>query len=217
MRVRAPRQLSKITKKANFLTKPVGQIAGKIMRTAGDVTRDPIGVTKELYSGAGQALTLGVPTYLAGQIRGKRRDLAAKEGAEKASLAEQQAQVDKMAGQALERYQGGKLDEGTQAGIDRQAEIRKAQLREKLGQAGIGDSTTALRTEGSVEDMRLAEMDKALDTEFEKAMQLLGLDQEVTTIMQSLNREDRMERAQAYADTMRALGTIGAMVTSGGK
>jgi len=200
----------------------VGQAGRSIFRSGTKMIKDPTKIPGELAKGSMlinpvAAFPFAAGHYANSQIQKSRRSNSQEEAAYLASLEEQARQVDEMAGDALKKYQSGELAEGKQAGIDKQRDIRKAQLKQAFGDAGIQDSSTGVQAEGDVESMRAAEMDKAMDEEFSKAMTLLGLDKDASDIISQMNREDRLAAGQAYADTIKALGTIGGAVLGGGE
>ena len=197
----------------------VGQGGRSIFRSGTKMIKDPTKIPGEVVKGGLLVGSLGIPFaaghYANAQIQKSRRAKSQEEAAYLASLEEQARQTDAMAGDALKKYQSGELTEGEQTGIDKQRDIRKAQLKQALGDAGVQDSSTGVQAEGDVESMRAAEMDKAMDEEFTKAMTLLGLDKDASDIISQMNREDRLAAGQAYAATITALGKIGGAATGG--
>lgn len=183
----------------------------RITRTIKNVARDTGNVLKYANPVTGVPL---IAHDISRSFTKKRRQNQAAEGEAERSLAEQQGQLDKMAGQAMDKYKTGKLDSGAQAAIDKKNDIRQAQLRERLGSMGIGTSSTALESKRMSEQMKVQDLDQARDAEYTKTMAALGLSTAAIDAISKIHADDRLATANAFASTMEALGNITSMATS---
>jgi hypothetical protein len=194
----------RIKKITQTITKPLGSAA----ETATKVFNDPIGASGDILSGQLNALTLGQSGRLMRNLASARGAENAEAAAADAAAATEQQKLDALSTDALNKYKSGQINPDLQATIDERSRIRKAQTAQQFGGLGLGDSTAKLSTDRLVDQARTTEVNAALDQEFQKSMQVLGLEKQAADIVYQMRKEDQQASAAAFASTMQALGTV---------
>jgi hypothetical protein len=193
------------------ITKPVSKYVGSVSKIAEKAIHNPVGAWTDSIAGGLNAITLGQSGKIFRGMAAARGTANQAEAMSAAQQAEEQARIDALATDAITKYKSGQLTPQQQASIDQAKSVRDAQVKQQMSSLGITGGTAELGMNRESDRMRTSAIDTALDTEFSKAMESLGLEKQAADVIYQMRKEDQMASAQAFASSMQGIGTVVAL------